>query len=148
MENIMMLPSFLICTILQMLDFNSMLNTVNVMATHMPHEKFIDVLRNLSFSGFYEIAPCWDDRFQQLMEYLNGLGVTEAAFYRASRMLYIPFYRILEGLNILQSLGNEGQTHSKLFKALYQLSFDVGDVEQASANLTKLLQSPTCLSSI
>lgn len=58
-----------------MLDFDSMLNTINVMAMHMPHEKLIDVLQNFSFSGFYHIVN-WDDRFLPFMDYLNDLGVT------------------------------------------------------------------------
>lgn len=140
-----LLPICLLSTIISLLDFNSMLNIIQILQNELSAEMYLALLHEIDFSRSFDLVN-WDDRFSPLMIHLNDLGVPDGVFYTVSRQLWIQEITFNVGFLIIQQLGNLGHRMSQLFNPLFQLAYDVGNVEEAYGHLMLLFGSPTFLS--
>lgn len=142
-----LLPVCLLSAIISGLDFNSMINVIEILQTEMCPQTFLLVLHEVDFSCFFDLVN-WDDRFLTLMTHLNIMGVPDGVFYIVSRQLWIQEVPFNEGFPIIQQTGNLGHGMSQLFNPLFQLAYGVGNLEEAYVHLMSLLGSQIFLSKL
>lgn len=144
MTTLQQLPSFILPTLLQNLDFEDFANTFKVWMHRKDDEVKAHILSEFDLCKFFPSGQ-WKKQFEPFMNYACNLGVDDALFY-------IPAWHLAQqtgfkddAFYVLKYLTDGGHLRSKFAYSFFRLLYTEEVDEENVSIISNLLQNPVTL---